>query len=66
MTTQLSAVFDDRDGADLALLRLRRNNIDYSIAELKAPERGSGPSFTAADIAGYELVSTAQQSMTIV
>ena len=50
MTTQLSAVFDDRDGADLALLRLRRNNIDYSIAELKAPERGSGPSFTAADI----------------
>lgn len=50
MTTQLSAVFDDRDGADLALLRLRRNNIDYSIAELKAPERGRGPSFTAADI----------------
>lgn len=39
LTTQLSAVFDDRDGADLALLRLRRNGIDYSVAELKAPEK---------------------------
>lgn len=39
MTTRLTAVFDDRDGADLALLRLRRNNIDFSIAELKAPRR---------------------------
>ncbi len=50
MTTQLSAVFDDREGADLALLRLRRNNIDYSVAELKAPER-SRPAEAAADIA---------------
>lgn len=49
MTTQLTAVFDDRDGADLALLRLRRNNIEYSIAELKAPKRGSP--FAAANIA---------------
>jgi len=39
LTTQLTAVFDDRDGADLALLRLRRNGIDYSVAELKAPEK---------------------------
>ena len=39
MTTQLTAVFDDRDGADLALLRLRRNGIDYSVAELKSPGR---------------------------
>ena len=39
MTTQLTAVFDDRDGADLALMRLRRNGIDYSVAELRAPER---------------------------
>lgn len=40
MTTQLTAVFDDRDGADLALMRLRRNGIDFSVAELKAPEKG--------------------------
>ena len=39
MTTQLTAVFDDRDGADLALMRLRRNGIEYSIAELRAPDR---------------------------
>lgn len=39
MTTQITAVFDDRDGADLALMRLRRNGIDYSVAELRAPER---------------------------
>ena len=39
MTTQLTAVFDSRDGADLALMRLRRNGIDYSVAELRAPER---------------------------
>ena len=39
MTTQITAVFDERDGADLALMRLRRNGIDYSIAELRAPER---------------------------
>ncbi len=39
MTTQLTAVFDDRDGADLALMRLRRNGIDYSVAELRAPDR---------------------------
>ena len=54
MTTQLTAVFDDRDGADLALMRLRRNGIDYSIAELRAPDRraksdmpllGMGPSY---------------------
>ena len=39
MTTQLTAVFDDRDGADLALMRLRRNGIEFSVAELKAPNR---------------------------
>ena len=39
MTTQMTAMFDDRDGADLALMRLRRNGIEYSIQELKAPER---------------------------
>ena len=39
MTTQITAVFDDRDGADLALMRLRRNGIEFSIAEMKAPDR---------------------------
>ena len=39
MTTQLTAVFDDRDGADLALMRLRRNGIEYSVADLRAPDR---------------------------
>ena len=39
MTTQLTAVFDDRDGADIALMRLRRNGVDYSVAELRAPDR---------------------------
>ena len=39
MTTQLTAVFDSRDGADLALMRLRRNGIDFSVAELRAPDR---------------------------
>lgn len=39
MTTQMTAIFDDRDGADLALMRLRRNGIEYSIAELRAPDR---------------------------
>ncbi len=39
MTTQLTAIFDDRDGADLALMRLRRNGIEYSIAEMRAPDR---------------------------
>ncbi len=39
LTTQLTAVFDDRDGADLALMRLRRNGIEYSVASLRAPER---------------------------
>lgn len=39
MTTQLTAVFDDRDGADLALMRLRRNGIEYAVASLRAPER---------------------------
>ena len=41
MTTQMTAVFDDRDGADLALMRLRRNGIDYSVAELRAPDRAA-------------------------
>ena len=39
MTTQMTAIFDDRDGADLALMRLRRNGIEYSVAELRAPDR---------------------------
>lgn len=39
MTTQLTAVFDDRDGADLALMRLRRNGIEYSVTEMRAPDR---------------------------
>ncbi len=39
MTTQITAVFDDRDGADLALMRLRRNGIEYSVEELRAPDR---------------------------
>ena len=39
MTTQLTAVFDDRDVADLALMRLRRNGIEYSITEMRAPDR---------------------------
>lgn len=41
LTTQLTAVFDDRDGADLALMRLRRNGVEYSIAELRAPDRSA-------------------------
>lgn len=39
MTTQLSAVFDDREGADLALMRLRRNGIEYSVADIRAPAK---------------------------
>ena len=39
MTTQLTAVFEDRDGADLALMRLRRNGIEYSITEMRVPDR---------------------------
>ena len=39
MTTQLTAVFDDRDGADLALMRLRRNGIEFSVADMRAPDR---------------------------
>ena len=39
MTTQLTAVFDDREGADLALMRLRRNGIEYAITEMRAPDR---------------------------
>ena len=39
MTTQLTAVFDDRDGADLALMRLRRNGVEFSVADLRAPDR---------------------------
>ena len=63
MTTQLTAVFDDRDGADIALMRLRRNGIDYSIAELRAPDRraksdmpllGMGPSYGLAMTEGIE------------
>ena len=39
MTNQLTAVFDDREGADLALMRLRRNGIEFSVGELRAPDR---------------------------
>ena len=39
MTTQITAVFDDREGADLALMRLRRNGIEYAITEMRAPDR---------------------------
>ena len=39
MTNQLTASFDDREGADLALMRLRRSGIAFSVAELRAPER---------------------------
>ena len=39
MTTQITAVFDDRDGADLALMRLRRNGVEYSVTEMRAPDR---------------------------
>ena len=39
MTTQLTAVFDDRDGADLALMRLRRNGIEFSVADLRATDK---------------------------
>jgi hypothetical protein len=39
LTTQITAVFHDRDGADLALMRLRRNGISYSIGQLTVPER---------------------------
>ncbi len=39
MTTQITAVFDDRDGADLALMRLRRNGIEFSVADMRAPDR---------------------------
>lgn len=63
MTTQLTAVFDNREGADLALLRLRRNKIDYSVAELKAPERARDNGFAASNIAPiYGLQSPAAVS----
>ena len=39
MTTQLTAVFDDRDGADLALMRLRRNGIEFELKDLRAPDK---------------------------
>ncbi|MCD7846124.1 MAG: hypothetical protein LUG57_09835 [Oscillospiraceae bacterium] len=59
MTTQLTAVFDDRDGADLALMRLRRGGIEYSIAELKAPERGAGGQMPLVDMSpSYGLAMT--------
>ena len=63
MTTQLTAVFDDRDGADLALMRLRRNGIDYSVAELKAPEKAAAGSLGVSDMgAGYGLSAGAAVS----
>ena len=49
MTTQITAVFDDRDGADLALMRLRRNGIEFSIAEMKdMPLLGISPGYGTA------------------
>ena len=39
LTMQMTAVFDDREGADLALMRLRRHGIEFSVAELRAPDR---------------------------
>ena len=57
MTTQITAVFDDRDGADLALMRLRRNGVEFSVQDLRAPDRkargdmpllGMGPGFGTA------------------
>ena len=51
MTTQLKALFEDRDGADLALMRLRRNGVDYSIADLRAPERGLPRELMMTDLA---------------
>ena len=50
MTTQLTAVFDERDGADLALMRLRRNGIEYSIAELRAPDRKTSSDMPALNL----------------
>ncbi len=59
MTTQLTAVFDDRDGADLALMRLRRNGIEYSIAELRAPERKAQGDMPLLNMsAGHGLLAT--------
>ncbi|MCD7750018.1 MAG: hypothetical protein LUH42_08205 [Oscillospiraceae bacterium] len=59
MTTQLTAVFDDRDGADLALMRLRRGGIEYSIAELKAPERSAASDMPLVDMSpSYGLAMT--------
>ncbi len=59
MTTQLTAVFDDREGADLALMRLRRNGIDYSVAELKTPERAEGDAMALGGGMSYGLPSGA-------
>ncbi len=50
MTTQLTAVFDDRDGVDLALMRLKRNGIEYSIAELRAPDRRAASDMPLVDM----------------
>ena len=59
LTTQLTAVFDDRDGADLALMRLRRNGIEYSVAELRAPDRKQSPELMPMNMsAGYGLSMT--------
>ncbi len=59
MTTQITAVFDDRDGADLALMRLRRNGIEYSIAELRAPDRKAQSDMPLLNMsAGYGLLAT--------
>ena len=59
VTTQITAVFDDRDGADLALMRLRRNGIEYSVADLRAPERKAQSDMPLLNMsAGYGLMAT--------
>ena len=60
MTNQLTASFDDREGADLALMRLRRNGIEFSVAELRAPERrrqSDMPLLNMGAVAGLQPVS---------
>jgi len=59
MTTQLTAVFDDREGADLALMRLRRNGIEYSVEELRAPDRRVSSDMPLIDMSpGYGLTAS--------
>ncbi len=59
MTTQLTAVFEDRDGADLALMRLRRNGIEYSVADLRAPDKKRKSDMPLVDMApSYGLDAT--------